>query len=150
MSALLPVLLAEDSVLDAELVLTALSEARLANQVIHVRDGSEALDYLFRRGPFAGRANEPAALVLLDLRMPKVDGLEVLRVMKTDPALGAVPVVIMTSSREEQDMVDSCQHGAHAYLVKPLQIGELMSAVTKAGASWALLSESQHDPRSPV
>ena len=150
MSTLPRVLLVEDSLLDAELTLATLVEQRVANEVVHVRDGAEALDYLHRRGLFAGRANEPPVVVLLDLRMPRVDGLEVLRHMKTDPELKVIPVVMMTSSREERDLVDSYQIGVNAYVVKPPQFGELVSAITKAGASLALLGDAPQDLRAPV
>src|ERR1700694_2220767 len=111
--------LVEDSPRDAELALDALAAHHLANEVFHVRDGADALDYLYRRGQFAGRANGEPALVLLDLKMPKVDGMEVLRQIKSDPALKMIPVVVMTSSREEQDLLKSYELGVNAYVVKP-------------------------------
>ncbi|NOT26775.1 MAG: response regulator [Acidobacteria bacterium] len=141
MSALQRILLAEDSPRDAELVIEALQANNLANEVFHVRDGAEALDYLYRRGMFAGRSNGQPAVVLLDLKMPKVDGLEVLRQIKGDPALKLIPVVVMTSSREEQDVVNSYQLGVNAYVVKPVQFHEFVDAVRQVGAFWAVFNE---------
>src|SRR4051812_1768815 len=111
MTVLKRILLAEDSPRDAELALDALADNHLANEVVHVRDGAEALDYLHRRGEFAGRTNGEPAVVLLDLKMPKVDGLEVLRDIKADAVLRLIPVVVMTSSREEGDMLRSYELG---------------------------------------
>src|SRR3972149_3359993 len=113
------ILLVEDSDRDVELTLAALGEHHLANEVVVTHDGAEALDYLYNRGKFTGHANGLPVVVLLDLKMPKVDGLEVLRQMKTDAALRHVPVVMITSSREEQDLVNSYQLGVNAYVVKP-------------------------------
>ena len=141
MSWLQRILLVEDSPRDAELVLEALDAHHLANEVLHVRDGAEALDYLYRRGPFATRSNGQPAVVLLDLKMPKVDGLEVLRQIKGDPALKLIPVVVMTSSREEQDVVRSYQLGVNAYVVKPVQFHEFVDAVKQVGGFWAVLNE---------
>ena len=107
MNSLKRILLVEDSPRDAELVLEALTEHHLANEVVHVRDGADAMDYLYRRGAFADRPNGEPAVVLLDLKMPRVDGLEVLRQIKADPALKIIPVVMMTSSRDEQDLLKS-------------------------------------------
>ncbi len=135
------ILLVEDSPRDAELALDALAAYNLANNVCHVRDGAEALDYLYRRGEFAGRTNEQPVVVLLDLKMPKVDGLEVLRQIKGDPALKLIPVVVMTSSREEQDLVKSYQLGVNGYVVKPVKFLEFVEAVKQVGAFWAILNE---------
>ena len=135
-------LLVEDSPRDAELILDALATQHLANEVVHVRDGAEALDYLFRRGTFADRSDGEPALMLLDLKMPKVDGMEVLRQIKADVGLRVIPVVMMTSSREEQDLMRSYQLGANAYVVKPLKFSEFMDAVKQVGAFWAILNES--------
>lgn len=135
-------LLVEDSPRDAELILDALATQHLANEVVHVRDGAEALDYLFRRGSFADRSDGQPALMLLDLKMPKVDGMEVLRQLKADLALRVIPVVMMTSSREEQDLIRSYQLGVNAYVVKPLKFSEFMDAVRQVGAFWAILNES--------
>jgi CheY-like chemotaxis protein len=135
-------LLVEDSPRDAELILDALATQHLANEVVHVRDGAEALDYLFRRGSFEGRSDGEPALMLLDLKMPKVDGMEVLRQIKADVGLRVIPVVMMTSSREEQDLMRSYQLGVNAYVVKPLKFSEFMDAVRQVGAFWAILNES--------
>jgi CheY-like chemotaxis protein len=142
MSELKRILLVEDDPHDAEMTIEALSEYRLANGVIHLRDGAEALDYLYGRGEFAGRRSEVPAVVLLDLKMPKVGGLEVLRQLKGDPALKMIPVVVMTSSREEQDLYDSYAIGVNAYVVKPVNFHEFVDAVKKVGAFWALVNES--------
>ena len=141
MDSLHRILLVEGSQRDAELALEALAEHHLANEVVHVRDGAEALDYLCRRGPFAGRSNGQPAVVLLDLKMPKVDGMEVLRQIKGDPALKVIPVVVMTSSREEQDVVDSYHLGVNAYLVKPVEFHAFVDAVKRLGAFWAVINE---------
>jgi CheY-like chemotaxis protein len=135
------ILLAEDNANDVELTLTALRANHLANEVIVVRDGAEALDYLYRRGPFAGREPGLPALMLLDLKMPKVDGLEVLRRVKAEPALRKLPVVVLTSSREEQDLVQSYDLGVNAYVVKPVDFCAFMDAVKLLGGFWALLNE---------
>ena len=119
MSDLGRILLAEDSDADLELTLTALAEHNLANEVVVVRDGAQALEYLQRRGAYQERGAGQPAVILLDLKMPKVDGLEVLRAVKTDPELRRVPVVMLTSSREEQDLVESYRLGVNAYVVKP-------------------------------
>jgi CheY-like chemotaxis protein len=142
MAELRRILMAEDSANDVELTLAALAEHRLANQVDVVRDGAEALDYLYRRGAYAQRLNGNPALVLLDLKMPKVTGLEVLRQIKTDPALRTIPVVMLTSSREEGDLVASYQLGVNAYVVKPVEFGDFMGAVRQLGGFWALVNEA--------
>src|SRR3979409_979567 len=141
MTYLKQILLAQDSPADAELALDALAENHLANEVVHVRDGAEALDYLYRRGAFAGRTNGEPAGVLLDLKMPKGDGLEVLRTIKADPHLKLIPVVVMTSSREEGDMLRSYQLGVNAYVVKPMNFHELVDAVRQVGSFWAIINE---------
>src|SRR5688572_26096850 len=121
MSTMKRILLVEDSVRDAELILDALEPHQLADEVEHVRDGAEALDYLYRRGRFAGRADGQPVLMLLDLKLPKVDGLEVLRQIKGDAGLKIIPVVMMTSSRQEQDLIRSYELGVNAYVVKPMK-----------------------------
>ncbi len=136
------ILLAEDNANDLELTLAALETYRVANEVIIVRDGAEALDYLYCRGAYAERANTPPALVLLDLKMPKVDGLEVLRQIKADPQLRLTPVVMLTSSREEVDLVRSYELGVNAYVVKPVDFSEFMDAVRQLGAFWAVVNET--------
>jgi CheY-like chemotaxis protein len=135
------ILLAEDNNNDLELTLAALRSHRVANEVDVVRDGAEALDYLYRRGQFAGRAQAPLALVLLDLKMPKVDGLEVLRQIKGNPDFRLTPVVMLTSSREEVDLLRSYELGVNAYVVKPVEFAEFMEAVRQLGSFWALLNE---------
>jgi len=135
------ILLAEDSVKDVELTLTALEEKHLANKVDVVRDGEEALDYLYRRGPFQNRPGGNPAVVLLDIKMPKVNGLEVLRQIKSDERLKTIPVVVLTSSREEQDMVESYRLGVNAYVVKPVDFSQFVNAVKEVGAFWAVINE---------
>lgn len=142
------ILLVEDNPNDVELTLTALEENNLANEVIVLRDGEEALDYLFRRGRFQDRPDGNPAVVLLDLKMPKVDGLEVLRQMKRDDQLKVVPVVMLTSSREEQDLVESYKLGVNAYVVKPVHFDEFVQAVSKLGVFWAVINEPP--PGSPA
>src|SRR5688572_30329047 len=141
MTELKRILVAEDSSNDLELTLAALSENRLANGVIAVRDGAEALDYLYRRGAFASRAAGNPAVVLLDLKMPKVDGIEVLRRIKQDEDLRRIPVVMLTSSREEQDLLRSYDLGVNAYVVKPVAFTEFMEAVRQLGGFWGVVNE---------
>jgi CheY-like chemotaxis protein len=141
MAHLKRILLAEDSERDVELTLAALEEYNLANEVVVVRDGAEALDYLFHRGKYAGEANTLPVVVLLDLKMPKVDGLEVLRHMRADPALKVIPVVMVTSSREEQDLVRSYQLGVNAYVVKPVDFGKFVESIKQIGFFWAIINE---------
>ncbi len=136
------ILLVEDSPADAELALLGLTEYRLANEVLHVRDGVEALDYLYRRGAFADRPEGHPALVLLDLKMPRLDGTEVLRQLKADPNLQMIPVVIMTSSREEVDLHRTYTLGANAYVVKPVKFHEFVDAVKQVGSFWGVLNEA--------
>ena len=136
------ILLAEDSENDAELTLAALAANRVANEVVAVRDGVQALDYLYRRGEYANRAPEHPALILLDLKMPKVDGLQVLREVKSDPEMRIIPVVVLTSSREEHDVVRSYGLGVNAYVVKPVEFGDFMDAVKVLGQFWAVVNES--------
>ena len=141
MDTLKRILLVDDSPRDTEMALDALESYKLANEVITLRDGAEALDYLYRRGEFAGRANGQPAVILLDLKMPKVDGLVVLRQIKSDPKLKVIPVVVMTSSREEQDLVNSYQLGVNAYVVKPVKFQEFVEAMKQVGGFWAILNE---------
>jgi CheY-like chemotaxis protein len=141
MNTLPRILLVEDSLRDAEITLKALETHHLANEVLHLRDGAEALDFLRRRGEFAKRTNGQPAVVLLDLKMPRVGGLEVLRQMRGDPGLKMIPAVIMTSSREERDVLDSYQLGVNAYVVKPVTFPEFVGAVKQVGAFWAVLNE---------
>jgi len=135
------ILLAEDSVNDVELTLAALAEHNLANQVDVVRDGVEALDFLNRRGPWAGRGSRDPIVVLLDIKMPRVDGLEVLRQVKTDPKFKTIPVVMLTSSREEADLMRGYALGANAYVVKPVDFEGFQRAVSELGLFWALINE---------
>ena len=135
------ILLVEDSAQDVELTLNALAEHNLSNSVDVARDGAEALDYLFVRGAHAARKSGNPVLILLDLKMPKVDGLEVLRTVKADPRLRIIPVVILTSSREEQDVVRSYELGVNAYVVKPVEFDKFVAAVRELGMFWMLLNE---------
>ena len=141
MAPLKRILLVEDNERDIELTLAALEENNLANEVVVVRDGAEALDYLHGRGKFAGHANGLPVVVLLDLKMPKVDGLEVLRQMRAGDLLKHVPVVMITSSREEQDLVKSYQLGVNAYVVKPVDFQQFVSSVKEIGFFWAIVNE---------
>jgi CheY-like chemotaxis protein len=135
------ILLVDDSPRDTELALQALATHNLANEIVALRDGAEALDYLYRRGEFADRAHGDPAVIFLDLKMPKVDGLEVLRQIKADPALKMIPVVVMTSSREEHDLLNSYQLGVNAYVVKPMKFQSFVEAVERVGAFWAVINE---------
>lgn len=136
-----PILLVEDNPRDLELSLLALEKSNLANEVVTVRDGKEALDYLFRRGPYAERQQGNPAVVLLDLKLPKVDGIEVLEKIKAEPTLQAVPVVMLTTSREEKDLLRSYQLGVNAYVVKPVVFKEFIEAIRELGIFWAVLNE---------
>jgi CheY-like chemotaxis protein len=135
------ILLVEDSVRDAELILNALEPNQLAKDVVHVRDGAEALDYLYRRGSFAGRSDAQPILLLLDLKLPKVDGLEVLRQIKGDAALKVIPVVMMTSSRQEEDLVRSYELGVNGYVVKPMKFQDFVDAVKQVSGFWTVINE---------
>ncbi len=141
MAELKPILLVEDNPRDIELTLAALEENRLANEVIVVRDGEEALDYLNRRGIFRLRAEGNPAVVLLDLKLPKVDGLEVLEQVKTSASLQTIPVVMLTSSREEPDLTRSYKLGANAYVVKPVDFNEFTKAIRELGLFWAVINQ---------
>jgi CheY-like chemotaxis protein len=139
------ILLVEDDPNDVELTLSALTESHLANEVVVARDGEEALDYLFRRGTYASRGEANPAVMLLDLKLPKVDGLEVLERVKADPHLRAIPVVVLTSSREEQDLVRSYHLGTNAYVVKPVDFHEFVEAVRELGLFWAVVNHPPPD-----
>jgi CheY-like chemotaxis protein len=141
MSELGRILVVEDDPRDAELTLTALDEYKLANEVVLARDGKEALDYLYRREQFASRPNESPAVILLDLKLPKVTGLEVLQQIRSDERLKMVPVVILTSSHEERDMLRSYQLGVNAYVVKPVDFHEFVNAVKELGMFWAVINQ---------
>ncbi len=133
------ILLVEDSPQDAELTLRALRKHNLANRLVWVKDGQEALDFIFCQGPYAGRSmNHQPRLVLLDLKMPKVDGIEVLRRIKADERTRPIPVVMMTSSREEQDVLQSYQLVVNSYVVKPVDFVQFLETVAKAGLYWML------------
>jgi len=136
------ILIVEDDPRDVELTLTALDQYNLANEVVVVGDGEEALDYLRRQGKFMARANDNPVVVLLDLKLPKMDGLEVLGQIKGDEALRVIPVVVLTSSREERDMVASYKLGVNAYVVKPVDFHEFVNAVKELGVFWAVINES--------
>ncbi len=139
------VLLAEDSARDVELTLEALSEHHLANEVVVTRDGAEAWDYLCRTGAFAERPPGNPAVVLLDLKMPKMDGLEVLRSMRAHETLRSVPVVMLTSSAEERDVVKSYELGVNAYVVKPVAFEDFIQAVRNLGLFWAVVNQPPPD-----
>ena len=141
MSEVRSILLAEDNPRDAELTLEALAQHNLANEVVLVQDGAEALDYLYRRGKYQDRSSGNPAVVLLDIKMPKVDGLEVLRTLKSDPALRTTPVVLLTSSREERDLVEGYKLGVNAYVVKPVNFLDFMESVKQLGVFWAIINE---------
>lgn len=135
------ILLADDSDADVELTLAALADARIVNPVDVAHDGVEALDYLHRRGAWGARAPGDPAVVLLDLKMPRLDGLEVLRTVKEDPQLRHVPIVVLTSSREERDLVASYRLGVNAYVVKPVDFAQFQTAVRDIGRFWAVVNQ---------
>jgi CheY-like chemotaxis protein len=135
------ILMVEDDPRDVELTLTALEDYKLANEVVVCRDGQEALDYLYSRGKFSDRVNENPAVMLLDLKLPKVDGLEVLQQVKSDERLRMIPVVMLTSSHEENDMMRSYKLGVNAYVVKPVDFHEFVNAVKELGVFWAVINQ---------
>lgn len=141
MAELKPILLVEDSPKDIELTLAALEKSQLANDVVVVRDGAEALDYMFCRADYAARRGGNPAVVLLDIKLPKVDGLEVLQALKGHPETRRVPVVMLTSSREESDLVRSYELGVNAFVVKPVGFHEFFEAIQDLGVFWAVLNE---------
>lgn len=141
MSPLKRILLAEDNQNDVELTLAALDEYNLANEVVVVRDGVEVMDYLNLRGKFVNHANGVPAVILLDLKMPRMDGLEALKQLRSDPRLKHVPVVMITSSREEQDLVRSYELGVNAYVVKPVDFQKFVECIKQIGFFWALINE---------
>jgi CheY-like chemotaxis protein len=135
------ILMVEDDAKDVELTLTALEEYNLANEVIVTRDGEQALDYLYSRGEYKTRSSGNPAVMLLDLKLPKVDGLEVLKQIKSDGELRMIPVVVLTSSKEEKDMVASYKLGVNAYVVKPVDFHEFVNAIKELGVFWAIINE---------
>ena len=141
MNPLRPILLVEDNPKDLELTLAALRRCALANPIEVTRDGAEALDYMYARGNWLQRPSGDPAVVLLDLKLPKVDGLEVLERVKSDPALKQIPVVMLTSSREESDLVASYQLGVNAFVVKPVDVQAFLKAIQDLGVFWAVLNE---------
>lgn len=136
------ILLAEDSHADAEMAVDALREANLLNPIVHVEDGVEALDYLLRRGAYAGRTDGLPAVLLLDIKMPRLDGLEVLHAIRREESLKTLPVVILSSSREESDLARSWDLGVNAYVVKPVDIDQFFQAVKTLGTFWAVINET--------
>jgi len=142
MTALRTILLAEDSPADAEMAIDALKEARLANPIVHVEDGVEAMDYLLRRGAFANRDEGLPAVLLLDIKMPRMDGLEVLKEIRNTEELKRLPVVILSSSREESDLARSWDMGVNAYVVKPVDVDQFFGAVQTLGKFWALINQA--------
>jgi len=136
------ILLVEDSPLDAELTIRALKDGKLANTVEWVKDGQQALDYLFQEGGYAGRAGNMPQLVLLDLKMPRVSGIEVLRAIKADPRTRKIPVVVMTSSQEERDIAESYDLGVNSYVVKPVDFTAMTNLARQAGYYWLAINQS--------
>ncbi|VXC14434.1 Two-component system response regulator [Luteimonas sp. 9C] len=145
MSEIRTILLAEDSPHDAEMAIDALREAHLANPIVHVEDGVEALDYLLQRGKYADRAPGDPAVLLLDIKMPRMDGLEVLKQLREHETLKRMPVVILSSSREESDLARSWDLGVNAYVVKPVDVDQFFEAVRTLGKFWAVLNETPDD-----
>ena len=135
------ILLVEDDPKDTELTMAALEEYNLSNEVVVASDGEEALDYLYYRGKFQRRSGDNPAVMLLDLKLPKVDGFEVLQRVKADEKLKMIPVVVLTSSREERDMVESYKLGVNAYVVKPVDFHEFVNAIKELGVFWAIINE---------
>jgi CheY-like chemotaxis protein len=136
-----PILLVEDNPNDIELTMIALEKSRIANPVVSVRDGAEALDFLRREGQYATRSDDNPAVILLDKKLPKVDGHEVLKAVRADDRLKRIPVVMLTSSREEKDLLRSYDLGVNAYVVKPVEFDDFMAAINDLGMFWAVLNE---------
>jgi two-component system response regulator len=135
------ILVVEDNATDLEMTLRALKKHHLANRVLAVRDGEEALDYIFARGKFEGRANRHPRVILLDLKLPKVDGIEVLRIIKSDERTKTIPVVVLTSSAEERDRIESYRLGVNSYIVKPVEFDGFIRAISEVGFYWLLLNK---------
>jgi two-component system response regulator len=145
------ILLVEDNAQDAELTLYALEKNKLANRIVNTRDGAEALEYIFATGRYADRCREEMpCLVLLDIKLPKVDGIAVLKQLKSDPDTRNIPVVILTSSREERDIVESYRLGVNSYIVKPVDFEQFTDAVRQIGLYWLILNERVRSPRRDV
>jgi CheY-like chemotaxis protein len=136
------ILIVEDDAKDVELTLTALEEYNLTNEVVVTHDGEQALDYLYCRGEYKTRSRDNPAVMLLDLKLPKVDGLEVLKQIKADERLRIIPIVVLTSSKEEKDMVASYRLGVNAYVVKPVDFHEFVNAIKELGVFWAIINEA--------
>lgn len=144
MNPIRTILLAEDSLADAEMAIDALREAKLANPIVHVEDGVEAMDYLLYRGRFTDREKSNPAVLLLDIKMPRMDGLEVLQKLRADASLCRLPVVILSSSCEETDLARSWDLGVNAYVVKPVDVAQFFEAVKALGTFWAVFNEAPH------
>ncbi|WP_413975710.1 response regulator [Stenotrophomonas acidaminiphila] len=142
MSPLRTILIAEDSPADAEMAIDALRDARLANPIVHVEDGVETLDFLMRRGSYANREEGLPAVLLLDIKMPRMDGLEVLQRIRAEDELKRLPVVILSSSREESDLARSWDLGVNAYVVKPVDVDQFFNAVKTLGTFWAVINQA--------
>lgn len=141
MSDMARILLVEDDPKDVKLTMIALKDYNLSNEVVVASDGEEALDYLYYRGKFQLRSGDNPAVLLLDLKLPKVDGLQVLKTIKSDQKLRMIPVVVLTSSREERDMVASYELGVNAYVVKPVDFHEFVNAIRELGVFWAIIND---------
>jgi CheY-like chemotaxis protein len=139
---MIEILLVEDNPNDAEMAIRALKEYHLANRVVHVQDGEEALDFVFGRGAYEGRdtKNKPK-IILLDLKLPKVNGMEVLKILKSDPATRLIPIIVLTSSSEESDLIESYKLGANSYLVKPVDFDKFCDSIKEVGLYWLLLNK---------
>ena len=138
------ILIVDDSPKDVELVIAALSEKNLANEVDVTEDGEEAMDYLYKRGQFTERLNGNPTVILLDIKMPKMNGIEVLKQIRSDPKLKLIPVIMVTSSREEKDLVESYNLGANAYVVKPVDITQFIESIKTLGQFWAVINQQPH------
>jgi len=149
-TTLKPILLAEDNPRDAELALAAMEDQHIAEKVVVCRDGAEVLDYLYCRGAYVAREHGNPVVVFLDLKMPKVDGLEVLKTIKNDVKLRPIPVVMLTSSREERDLAQSYALGANAYVVKPVEFHQFIRAVKELGIFWGVINEPPPEGSGPI